>query len=87
MLEGIQTTSKGEGTLEAARRNTNNGVGRGIQCDRLPQDVRVRAEFVAPEAVAQYRNVVAAGLFVFIGIEKAAGVRLDAEHIEIVGTD
>src|SRR5215472_19255286 len=79
--------AESEGALETTRRHANHGIGRRVQSNRLPDDIGIRTEFVAPQGKAQHGHIVSADLFVFVGKEETAAARLNPQDVEVVSAD
>ena len=77
-------TAKSERAFEAARTNTYHCVGRGVQCQNFADDVRVRAQFVHPQGMADDRDVIASRLTVFVREEEPPHHRTQSEDVKIV---
>ena len=68
--------------LERRRHHADHGARRAVHLDRPSEDRAVPAEPGAPRPVADHRDVVAPGR-VFLGEERSAHRRRDAERLEV----
>ena len=73
------------GEIETLAQDPDHGMGRAVEIDGLPQDVRSPAETALPEAMAEDRHVCVPA--VFLGAENPAGQRLLEEDRPEPGGD
>ncbi len=73
--------------FEIWRGDADDRVSLLIQTDGASDSGVVGAETVHPQRVAQYRDWIAAGLFIFIGQKSAAAKCGHAENVEIICGD
>src|SRR6185436_5885840 len=65
---------------EAFGCDADDGAGLAVDLDRASQHARVAAEAIAPQLVAEHRDLRLAGL-VLVGHESAAERRPNAQHV------
>lgn len=76
-----------EGAGETSRRHADDREQLAVESDFRADDVRIRAEALAPEAVAQHHHPRGARRGVFCGEKSSAHRRVDAEEVEVVAGD
>src|SRR5262249_42361538 len=77
----------GEYSLEARRRDADNGEIGAVECDRLPDYFRIRAKPPPPQSVAENRHCAHAGRGVVFRREGSAFDQSYAERAEVVFRD
>src|ERR1700686_5529741 len=73
-----------DGKLKASLHDTNHGVLASIQHDGVPEDIRVAAEMLLPEIMADddFETTGSAAALFIIACETAAHLWLDSEHVQ-----
>ena len=72
--------------FEIGRHDTDDGVVASTELYRLPNDIRIAAKTLLPQAVAQDHDIILS-LYLFFGGEDSPEQRLDVHHLEESVTD
>src|SRR5262249_42248956 len=80
--EYVRARAEGR-AIEAARCDADDGQVPAIHRDLSPEHLRVRAEVVLPERIAEHRYVIPAHGLIVSPVEETADRRLNAEHREV----
>ncbi len=79
--------AEGEGAFEAVGRHAYHRVRGGVQGENSANHMGIRSEFIGPQTVTYYCDIVAARLGILAGQEEASRSRTQSEDFKIVCAD